>query len=554
MPHLFHRFVLWFKQQPLTALAVLVWLCFFIIVWSNMFTQTEQGIFVGHPFVWADWSMHLAHINWFSEQAPERWLSCQPTYACARFNYPFMTNLISGLLLRANTSLTFSILLPSLVFSVIGTLFLAKLYTTVVRKDLPVALALLIALASGGMGVFLAFGAALIKQPLEITSWTAFTQLSSAGIEFTNIFLAMLLPQRAFLLGLGIALAALIQVWKTYLHKTLSRSSWIVFSISMGILPFAHSHSFLVVGWITIFLALWQTVQTHPHTASTAWRWGKLGLPSLFFFGLIYHFFLQSPDVVPSFATFHLGWMAKPGVLNWLQFWFLNWGVFGLLAIIGTLLFKKEGHPAFSWSIAGWSLFLVANVFQLQPQIWDNSKVFAWAYILLAPTAAFALLRIKTIRWIGGVLAALLFFCTIASGLTDLLRMQHIWSQPIELASMEQLQLTKFIRQNTPAESIFLTAEYPANPITLAGRAIVMGYPGWAFSHGLPHVQRSKDIREMYQSPRANRSLFSTYQIRYVFLGLHEASYQPETAFFEQNFTAIFSNSAGTLYDLTQPR
>lgn len=541
------------KQYPLTLLAILLWFAFFFQSWGHMFTQNEQGIFVGHPFVWADWSMHLAQINWFAEQSPADWLNCQPTYACARFNYPFITNLISGILLRAHTSLSLSLLFPSILFSVIGTLLLAKLYALVLRKDLSTALALCIALASGGLGVFIALGSSLLHHPLEITNWTAFTQLSAQGIEFANIFLAMFLPQRAFLLGFALAPIALIAVWNTFMHKSLTRTSWIAFTVTMALLPLSHSHSFLAVGWITFFLAGWQTLQTPSNRLIVVTRWLQLGIPTLILFGLIYYFFLRSPDITSSFVQIHFGWMAEAGLWNWLKFWALNWGFFGLLAIPGTALLKKNKHSSFPWIMSGWGLFVLANVFQLQPQIWDNSKMLAWAYIMLTPAVVFALLKIKDNLRIGGPIAALFLFCTIASGFIDLIRMQYIWSQPIEMFSSEQLQLTEYIRNNTPLESIFLTSEYPANPVTLAGRAIVMGYPGWAFSHGLPHTQRSADIRSMYHFPGIQPSLFSSYGIRYVLVGIHESSYQPDTAFFKQNFSAVFSNSAGTLYDLSRP-
>lgn len=554
MDNVLRKSLLRLKQYPLTILVSFIWLVFFAQSWMYIFTQNERGMFVGHPFVWADWSMHIAHINWFAEQSPERWLKCQPTYACARFNYPFLTNLISGLLLRAESSLAFSILVPSIVFSTVGSLLLTKLYSLLLRKDVLIALALIIALASGGLGVFLAIGASLLHQPLEITNWTAFSQLPTVGIEFANIFLAMFLPQRSFLLGLGLALVALIAVWNTFISKSLTPVSWIAYTATMTILPLSHSHSFLAVGWITLFLAVWQTLQSQPNKRSTAERWLKFGMPALIFFGCTYYFFLQSSDISSSFVTIHVGWMAEPGFWNWLKFWILNWGTFGILAILGTVLLRKKSHACFPWVMAGWSLFALANVFQLQPQIWDNSKAFAWAYLILAPAAAFALLWIKNIRIIGGALAAFLFFFTIATGFTDLLRMQRIWSQPIEIFSSEQLQLAEFIRINTPPQSIFLTSEYPANPVTLAGRAIVMGYPGWAFSHGLPHSQRSADIQAMYQFPHVEPGLFSKYGIRYVLIGIHETSYQPNSAFFEQNFAAVFSNPAGTLYDLNTPR
>lgn len=545
------------RRWPQTSIVCLLWVAFLMLVWPNILQQNNKGVFAGHPFVWADWSWHLSQAQWFASQPLSHWLSCFPIYACVKLNYPFLTNLISGILLKLQLPLTVSFLVPSFLESLFVIYMTAKIYKTILRKDLLTALAILLFIGSGGLGFLLYVHSLMNGSPFTVHLWTPFTQLSEQGIEFINITLGMLIPQRAFLLGLGIALLALLQVWKMYSNESVKRSSIFIFTACMVVLPISHAHSFIIVLWVTAFLALMNILSSSSISiAATKFiRWIKFAFPGFCISGIMYLVFLRSTAATEQFYSFKLGWMAPPGLWNWCLFWLKNWGFFGVLSVIGTYGLYQKDKRLFMWTISWWSIFAAGNLVQFQPQIWDNSKFFAWAYIGLAPAAAYAINMIRKIPKAGGSVAGLFFLCAILSGLVDLYNLTQFDSMRVQMFTQPQIELAKFVKQKISKDSIFLTSEYPTNPITaLSGRAVVLGYSGWIFSYGLPYLERQADVQQLYSEPQNNLSKFQKYNIHYALVGENELSLRPNEEYFTSHFPKVFTNEAGTIYDVSLSR
>ena len=84
-------------------------------------------------------------------------------------------------------------------------------------------------------------------------------------------------------------------------------------------------------------------------------------------------------------------------------------------------------------------------------------------------------------------------------------------------------ELAAAVRQGTPQDAVFLTAQQPNNPISgLGGRRIVLGYTGWLWSYGIDYHQREKDVATMLSGNLNTAELLKQYGIDYVVIGPSE--------------------------------
>ena len=98
-------------------LLYLTWGLYFFIYWQALFFFNDAGDLVaGWRIIWADWAMHLSQVHAFAYQPFFHVLNNSPIYAGNIIAYPFLTNLISGLMLKSGFSLITAFVVPSIVF------------------------------------------------------------------------------------------------------------------------------------------------------------------------------------------------------------------------------------------------------------------------------------------------------------------------------------------------------------------------------------------------------------------------------------------------------
>jgi uncharacterized membrane protein len=126
------------------------------------------------------------------------------------------------------------------------------------------------------------------------------------------------------------------------------------------------------------------------------------------------------------------------------------------------------------------------------------------------------------------VLVAVLFGSTIFGLVTHASMLEQryvVWSG-------EEIAMAEWLRENTPPDAVFLTSTAHNHPIpSLTGRARVMGYEGWLWSHGIPWTSvndRKADMKAMYGG---NYSLLQEYGVDYVCIGPYERGFAQENLF-----------------------
>ena len=552
---------------------VLMWLIF-----SRAMFEKPDGIYTGVLNNYGDLPFHLTVITRFAfgQNFPPE----DPTFAGARFTYPFMTDFVSALFVRAGASLRDSMFIENYIVGVALVGVLHRFGQKLLRNRTAAILTPVLVILSGGLGWAMLFGdvnktdGGVFQVLRNIPhSYTILPEVAQ-GWRWGNAVTSLLVPQRGFLLGIPLAVIVFTQWWsamhnaevkskkakgkKEERHEkklkserpansgnsesTARSSSLFPFSFFLlpsarrmlaagvvaGMLPLVHAHSFIVVMGMGACLALinWS-------------RWREW----LIF--LIVASLIAGPQLLWSthgsavstraFIGWEFGW-GNAGE-NFFWFWFKNTGLF-IPLLIAALLWKREDYlvsrKLLFFFLPFTLCFIVPNVVKLAPWIWDNVKVLFYWWIVSAPIVALLLARL----WEGNVwnrllAAGLLVVLTLAGGL-DVFALVTRQGEYQEF-DRNGITFAEMIKQQTPPRSMILHAPIHNTPVFLTGRRSLMGYPGHIWTHGIDFGQRETDIKNIYSGSPDAANLLSKYGVDYVVIDPQEHSVMPvNTAFFSR--------------------
>lgn len=527
-------------SKPFT-LYLLIWGLYFTWVWSHQLNLTPTGIVAGSIASWADGAAHLTYISSFANRSllPH----FLPVYLYHPFTYPFAADFLAGMLVRSGLSLITSYTFIGLTLSLAFLYLLYQFYYRFLHHHWAAFISCHLFLFSGGLG-FYWFLLRFFTEPFDLNTFLLpeYTHLEKLNIYFINIITSELLPQRAFLLGISIGLFLLIFLWRTIAQPASSSMLlFVVFGALYGLLPIIHPHTFITLA----SLIAWTTLLTFKHSHLRR-GWLVFGLVTISIsLPLIFTFIL--PGTVSGFIKFYPGWLARTYLLNWFEFWWLNWGFFPLIALLGFFTLSRTQKlflaPFFL-------VFVLANLFLFQPYDWDNTKILTWVYLVLSAPAATLIYRLFTRGLWFKVISGLVFITLTFSGFLDVSRVLNYSQQAITMFTSEELQLTDWVKTNTSTDSIFLTSTVHNHFVpALAGRQIVMGYQGWLWSYGIDYSDRQGDISAIYSGSDSALELINLYQINYIVIGPTEINqYHPNQVFFRTHYPIAVSTPSYTIF------
>lgn len=524
------------------AAALASWGLYFLVIWPRMFFERADGLYAGWRTVWADWVAHLAYASVFAERPFGSWLSSHPLFATQRFDYPFLADALSGLLMRAGVDRVGAFVWPSLLASLALVALLYAFYARLLPTPGRALLALTLFFTNGGLG-FLLFASDLSRDP----SWALlavppreYTWLEPQRIEWINVITSELLPQRGLLLGLPIGLTVLLVLLRQqaagFAHATPAKL--VGLGLLASVLVVTHAHSFLALAWLCAWLFLFDLRHLRHWLTFAA----ASAVPGLALVALSYH------DVGSrGFLAWYPGWLANPAygpqpISFWLFLW-LNWGVFLPLAAVSMLRLGGLRQPL--W-LAGATLFLAAMLFRFQPHPWDNTKLLTWAHLLLCMPVAQYLARL----WarpgaLGRQLAVALFCFATASGFLDVWRLLGGDAVSARMWSREELELAEAFRRASPPDALVLGSDDHHHWVpALAGRRVLLGYRGWLASYGIDYAQVERDVERMLQS--GDPALLARYGVDFVVIGRSEREiFGAREESFEGRYVVV-AQAAGT--------
>jgi hypothetical protein len=199
-------------------------------------------------------------------------------------------------------------------------------------------------------------------------------------------------------------------------------------------------------------------------------------------------------------------------------------------------------------------LFLVVQIIQFQPWDFDNNKLLVYFQFFAIPIIMFVILNIFKRRKAIGIFVAIVFITlSLFSGMIDMIPRLAMtqYTLPIIFA-VDAQSMANYIKINIPQNELILTGTDHRNPVdALAGRPVLVGYPGWLWSRGINYSERESEVSNFYAYPSINSPIINEFNIHYVLLDNQTiADFKANKQIFDKNFTLIYQAGQYTLYKI----
>ncbi len=541
-----------------TAGVFLLFMLLLGVIFNRSIYEQNGSVYAGFSNVWGDWNQHLMQTTAFAygDNLPPELTSMSGQ----RLTYPFTTNFLSASLVKGGMPLLPAMRIPVMLLAILGLAALMSLAGIAFGWRASIIAPFLFYL-SGGLG-FVNFFDDLLHIKTSLPDF--FTNLPHSytitwgdvplpNINFINVIYAYLVPQRAFVFGLPIVLTTISLLWLGIKE----RKRWVLFAAGCvaALLPLIHTHGLVFLGFMTPVLMM---LSARHFTKGRAFTW-RSQIPWLYFLapiavvGLPFFLWLTAGVNTAKFIRPQFGWTKHEDSLVW--FWLKNLGLFLPLWLTSLYWLKRSRDLYGYFMVAAAAVFLIANLVVFQPWDWDNTKLFAYWYVVstVGVAALLGLLATRSRKWTLAVVGIVVLTCL--SGALDVSRTIQ-GSYKAELFNSEAQQLGAIARDETSRDSVFLTAQYANNPYAaLAGRRIVLGYTGWLWSYGISYSEREADVVKMFEGTSDTQDLLRKYNISYVVISNAERSdpgYKVNESYFRANYPIWKTLGDTTIYQITK--
>ncbi|MBK9034703.1 MAG: hypothetical protein IPL61_26130 [Myxococcales bacterium] len=512
---------------------------------GHMLHVEGGGLYSGGS-TWGDLALHATLANHFASGPVDL---RSPITAGAPLTYPFLGDFLVACLVRGGWSLSTAFALTGWATAMTGFALIQAVAVRLFRRRAAATIAVwLIVLSGSAVGLWYAVADLRAHgAPAELARLPSYANDPARGLVWSNFVADLLLPQRALLAALPAAWAA---VWalRAGAEDEQPRAP-LVAAVLIGALPLVHVHSFIVLMGL---LALTVAVRTA--------RMGRAARP--WWLALAVAGALAAPQLAwqlgggwhASFGGWRLGWLAPRGAAGFGWFWLRSLGALALLAPVTALVTWRRGRGSYArvLGLGALGLFVTANLYQFQPNAWDNIKLLAYAFMFGAVLTAGALAALLERGALArGAVGVVLIAATGAGALT----LARELDQHDQLASTADLALARQIRAVVPARARVLTADQHNHVVPmLAGRAIVMGYRGWQWTHGHDTRALERDERAIFQGAPGAARLIEHLGVTHVYVGPGEVrDFGADRAWFRARYPAILTVGEVEIFDVRSP-
>jgi hypothetical protein len=136
------------------------------------------------------------------------------------------------------------------------------------------------------------------------------------------------------------------------------------------------------------------------------------------------------------------------------------------------------------------------------------------------------------------------------SGALDLARASDFSVSSAQFTDADGLRVAEWVRQHTSPTARFVVADEHNSPIpTLAGRRVLIGYPGWLWTYGLPdYTQKGADNKLILSGDASTPELVRKYGIDYVMIGPQEISRGASRAYWDDHGIRLYERGGYSVY------
>ncbi|MDQ3749348.1 MAG: hypothetical protein M3367_10115, partial [Acidobacteriota bacterium] len=490
-----------------------------------------------------------------------------PSYAFAKFSYPFMADLVTASLVALSAKVREALLVQN-VFLAFSLLVILERFTfKLTGSRLAGKIAPVLLFFSGGLG-FLWFFKDFWQQTQGFFDFIRNLQhdyTTGDNFRWGNSLITLFVTQRSLLLGMPLTIIVLQKLWEVFNrdkgqgtrdelnYKTDTRPSSLAtrhcFFVGLlaGTLPLIHVHSLVVLFVVSAFLFFFRADRWREWIAFGAGV-SVLAVPELIWA------MTGSATRLTEFVGWNFGWDLRGE--NFIWFWLKNLGIFIPILIFGIYLTfnaktqrrkdakeEREKNKSEIYNLKSkieqsqianrksqilfyipFALcFVVANLVKLAPWEWDNIKVLIYWFVGSLPFAAFCLAWLwnkdRTFKIIAvGCLVALTF-----SGALDVWR---VASKQInyKVFDKDAVAVSEQIKQKTVPNALFLNAPTYNSAVALSGRRSLMRYIGHLSSYGIDYQERETEVKKIYSGDPAAEIILKKYDIEYVLISPEEKS------------------------------
>ena len=589
------------------VLGFIYYTAFFIIFWQffdRAMIETAEGIFTGASNNLGDLPYHLGAI--FSFTDGQNFPPQNPSYADAKFTYPFIADLIASVPVALGAKVQDAMFVQNIFLSFSLLIILEKFAFKLTGSKLAGRIAPVLLFFSGGLG-FLWFLNDYWQQSngfFEMLRDLPQDYTIGENFRWGNSLVVLFITQRSLLLGMPLTIIVLTKLWETFTSEEnenpeINKKSFSLFPFPFslfalgaiaGTLPLIHAHSLFVLFVVTGFLLFFRLDKLREWIAFGIGA-GLVAVPELIWL------MTGSATETSGFFGWHFGWDSRDDNFFW--FWLKNTGIFIPLLIAGLILWtssekrsgdaetrrrgngrkgekninidkgnKKSPHlrvspsprlpifasPLLLFYIPFALLFIIANLFRLAPWEWDNIKVLIYWFVGSIPFVAWFLAWLWSKDLISKIAAVVCIIFLISAGALDVWR---VASDQIEYKVFDAnaVKIAEQIKEKTAPDALFLNAPTYNSAVVLSGRRSLMRYSGHLVSHGINYYEREDDLRKIYAGDATANILLEKYGIEYVLISPEERAYAQtqgnvfmlDEAFFSK-FPIVAEAGAYTVY------
>jgi hypothetical protein len=460
------------------------------------------------PYNYGDLPLHWTYVNHLASGAS--FWPVNPILAGERLEYPFGVDLLTAVVVQLGGSLPVVLVVAGLCGAALAALALRRWGG---------ALAVAGFLFSGGLA---GWNVLRTGQLVDYQS----------AVDWKNLFLALLVPQRGFLLALPAGLLLLWSWRRRLLRGEPALPAWVE-GVVWGTMPLVHVHTFL---FVSILGAAWAWGARRVREALPALAWALV--PATWSVLEVTDGFRAA-----SLVGWKLGWTI--GSRNPLVFLLVNFGLFLPLALAALVVGARERRRD-ELLVLGPALALFAALFvvRLAPWEWDNTKVMLWCYVAaLPPIGALVLARVEA-AWRAVLVVGLLFSGAVS--------VAGAWPERMRLEILDEAEYASVCRalEGERTERVAVAPTFN-HPVALCGRAIVAGYAGHLWSHGLNAAPVVARLERLMRGAAGWREDARALGASHVFWGPREQrAYPDSTQPWREAAERVASGPWGALYRL----
>jgi hypothetical protein len=267
------------------------------------------------------------------------------------------------------------------------------------------------------------------------------------------------------------------------------------------------------------------------------------------------------PPTIGS-ITYPFGQLPSMFSFSFLQFLLLNFGIIlpaFLVCIVKiclkrNIITKTNSLIVFSFALSGLMLFLIVQIIKFQPWDFDDNKLLVYFQFLAIPLILLVIKNIYSRMKTVGILIAMLFVTlALFSGVIDMIPRLAMTSDTLPVIfALDARDMANYIRATIPQNELILTGTDHRNPVdALAGRPVLVGYPGWLWSRGINYTKREEEVSHFYAFPSEDNPLLKEFNIHYVLLDNQTiVDFKANKQTFDKVFLIIYHLGQYTLYKI----